>query len=139
MSTNPFAGKTLAEIAATMDLATEAQRPRLVKLATAVLEERINRPNAKPGSVKRAQAALARLTSGASVAIPARPEKPAKPASHKPAPRRTSPARTTRTIPGDEITLNEAIALTRKYNLPVARHWSALAKAGVAGLAAKAK
>lgn len=124
---SPFAGKTLAEIAATLEAASDAQRPRVLALVRTELQARIDRPNARPGSVKRAQAALARLDEGASVAIPARPEKPA----DAPAPARTNHApRPKRTIPGDELTLNEAIAIARKHGYPVARHWSALAKAG---------
>jgi hypothetical protein len=46
-----------------------------VDAARTELESRIARPNARPGSVKRASEALARLAAGGSVAIPARPEK----------------------------------------------------------------
>lgn len=74
-----FAGKTLAEIA----LALEAD-PALAPLVQAELESRIARPNARPGSVKRAQAALARMAEGTSVAIPVTPKAEKAPAGTNP-------------------------------------------------------
>lgn len=123
-----FAGKTLAEIA----LALEAD-PSLADAVRAELQSRIDRPNARPGSVKRAQAALDRMQAGASVAIPPKPEKPA--AEKKPAGVvKTTHASTKTTArkakPGDELTLNEAIAIARRYGYPIARVWTALAKSG---------
>lgn len=138
MSTNatlaPFAGKTLAEIALALDAAPANLRPQVEALVRSELTARIERPNAKPSSVKRATAALARLDANASVAIPARPEKA--PKADKPvtaAVTPTAPAKAPRkpaAKPGDEITLNEAIALAREYGYPVARIWSAIAKLG---------
>lgn len=130
-TTSPFAGKTLAEIAAALESAPAKLRPQVEALVRTELEARIARPNAKPSSVKRATAALARLTEGASVAIPARPEKAPAEAKAPAAARTTSakaPARKAK--PGDEITLNEAIAIAREYGYPVARIWTAIAKLG---------
>lgn len=137
MSTNatlaPFAGKTLAEIASALDAAPANLRPQVEALVRSELTARITRPNAKPGSVKRATAALARMDEGTSVAIPARPEKPAKAvtASVTSAPAKApAPKRTPAKRPGDEITLNEAIVLAKEYGYPVARIWTAIAKLG---------
>lgn len=129
-----FAGQTLAQIADAL-----TQNPALVDLARAELQARIDRPNARPSSVKRAQAALDRLAAGASVAIPARPEKAPKadkPAQVAPkAPVASPPARVRITGTGDTrpvVTQAQACKLAadllRSHGYPVPRALTTLAR-----------
>lgn len=130
-----FAGQTLAQIADAL-----AADPSLAPAARAELTARINRPNARPSSVKRATAALARMDAGTSVAIPARPEKAPKSvkAPKKPAPTPTPKAQAAR-VRNDAtgemrpvVTQAQACKLAadllRSYGYPVPRALSTLAK-----------
>lgn len=73
-----FEGKTLAE----MDAAVQAN-PALKASARAELVNRANRPNAKEGAVKRANAAIARLDAGGPILAP-KGEKGASPFAKSP-------------------------------------------------------